>query len=343
MDTDQEEMQLLGLFGIYKESFKLIFKLRKIFSQITLTLILPLCFIFFAQEDVSDTLDQKIWRNKFELSDTELGTRKHHKLADLLSLQWAAYILLKIIYHVFVLAFSLLSTSAVVYAIACAYTSRDVTFMKIMSVVPRVWKRLIITFLCAFLAFAAYNFVFGLVLYLWRKSDYLILDSNFGVVVFVAVLVLYALGFVYMTIIWQLASVVSVMEDLKGIKAVGKGMRLMKGKVFVAVVIFVKLNVALVAIYCVFRVFVMSYGFYGFGRASVLEYVGFGALCLLVSMKVVLFGLVVQTVIYFVCKSCHRENIDKLALSEHLEVIYLGEYVPLKAAAKDVQMEEYRV
>ncbi|KAL3641715.1 hypothetical protein CASFOL_012530 [Castilleja foliolosa] len=336
MDREQEEMQFLGLFGIYKESFKLIFKLRKIFTQITLTLILPLCFIFLAQQEISDILDDKILFNKFILSDTKPETRNYNKLADLISLESATYILLTIFYYVFVFAFSLLATSAIVYTIACEYTSREITFKKIMSVVPRVWRRLIITFLCAFFAFMAYNFVFGLVMYLWRRSDY----PDF---VFVVVLVLYGLGFVYMTIVWQLASVVSVMEDLRGFKAVRKGMSLIKGKVFVAVVIFVKLNVALVVIYCVFMVYVMDYGYYGEEKTSVLTCVGIGLVCLLGLMMVVLYGLVLQTVIYFVCKSRHHENIDKVMLSEHLEGIYLGEYVPLKAAAKEVQMEEYRV
>ncbi|KAK4387356.1 hypothetical protein Sango_2342200 [Sesamum angolense] len=44
------------------------------------------------------------------------------------------------------------------------------------------------------------------------------------------------------------------------------------------------------------------------------------------------------TVIYFVCKSYHHENIDKSALSDHLEV-YVGDYVPLKG--KDIQLKEY--
>ncbi|WVZ14091.1 hypothetical protein V8G54_011657 [Vigna mungo] len=53
-----------------------------------------------------------------------------------------------------------------------------------------------------------------------------------------------------------------------------------------------------------------------------------------------LFQLVIQTVLYFVCKSYHHQNIDKSSLSDHLEV-YHGEYEPLKA--KDVQMEEIHV
>jgi hypothetical protein len=66
----------------------------------------------------------------------------------------------------------------------------------------------------------------------------------------------------------------------------------------------------------------------------------YGFIMLALLCVVVLFALVVQTVVYFVCKSYHHESIDKSNLSDHLEV-YLGEYVPLNA--KDVQLEQFHV
>ena len=48
-----------------------------------------------------------------------------------------------------------------------------------------------------------------------------------------------------------------------------------------------------------------------------------------------LLMLVIQTVMYFVCKSYHREIVDKSALSYHLEVYEC--YEPLKT--KDVQLD----
>ena len=64
--------------------------------------------------------------------------------------------------------------------------------------------------------------------------------------------------------------------------------------------------------------------------------IGIGLLCFLMLVVVILFGLVIQTVLYFVCKSYHHESIDRSALSEHLEA-YHCEYVPLR---KDVQMQQ---
>ncbi|KAL0432257.1 UNVERIFIED_CONTAM: hypothetical protein Slati_2560000 [Sesamum latifolium] len=328
MDREQEEMQFLGFFGIYSESYKLIFRWRKIFSQITLALILPLSFIFLAHQEASEILYWRIRYTRFRLHWTKAGTPKYHKLSDLVTSEWTEYLLLKAVYFVFLVVFSLLCTSAVVYTVASVYTSREVTFKKVLSVVPKVWKRLMVTFLCTFFAFCAYNAVFALALYLWGAT---IADSTTGAVVFLIVLTLYAVGFVYMTIIWQLASVVSVLEDVYGIKAMIKSKGLIKGKRAVAIVIFLMLNLSLVIISFVFRVFVV----YGEGALPVL---GSGAVCLLLLSKLILFGLVVQTVIYFVCKSYHHENIDKSALSDHLEV-YVGDYVPLKG--KDIQLKEY--
>jgi hypothetical protein len=61
MEREQEEMQFLGVFGIYKEAYKIIFSWRKIFSQITLALILPLSFILLAH--VQRGIQCPLWKD----------------------------------------------------------------------------------------------------------------------------------------------------------------------------------------------------------------------------------------------------------------------------------------
>ncbi|KAI8531429.1 hypothetical protein RHMOL_Rhmol11G0136300 [Rhododendron molle] len=63
-------------------------------------------------------------------------------------------------------------------------------------------------------------------------------------------MILYAVGFVYMNVVWELASVVSVLEDMKGFKAMTKSRNLIKGKM--TVVIFFKLNFAMMGIQILF-------------------------------------------------------------------------------------------
>lgn len=332
MDREQEEMQFLGIWGIYTEAYKVIFSWRKIFSQITLALILPLTFIFLAHIEASDLLFTKIVHNEYELDhEIPAGTAKHNKVSDLLSSEWTTFWLFKALYYTFFLIFSLLSTSAVVYTVACIYTSREVTFNKVMSVVPKVWKRLMVTSAFIFIAFFAYYIAAVLILILWAI---VLGPTKIGMVALSVFLVFYLMGFVYMFIVWQLASVITVLEEAYGIQAMVKSRALIRGKAWVAIIIFFMLNFTVGIIQVVFEASVVH------GKTGMMSRIVYGIICFLLLFKAFLFGLVVQTVFYFVCKSYHHENIDKSMLSDHLEV-YLGEYVPLKT--RDVQLEHFGV
>ncbi|KAM2675601.1 hypothetical protein EV1_002346 [Malus domestica] len=338
MDREQDELQFLGIFGIYKEAYKIVFSRRKIFSQITLALILPLSFLFLSHIELSNILLSKIIHNEIVLDGTSANNPKYEKVSDAISSEWATYWLFKAAYFTFLLIFSLLSTSAVVYTIACIYTKREITFKKVMSVVPKVWKRVMVTFLCIFMAIFCYNIVAFLILIIWvliwvlaalsmAKSD--AIEKIIGVFL----LIVYFIGFVYLTLIWQLASVVSVLEEARGIKAMVKSKAILKGNMWVATIIYCKLNVLAALLQFGFQQLVVS------GRSFVVaERVAYGVICSLLLFKLVLFGLVIQTVLYFVCKSYHHEKIDKSALSDHLEVYLPGDYVPL--SSKSVQLEQ---
>lgn len=185
-----------------------------------------------------------------------------------------------------------------------------------------------VTFLWSFFILLVYNIVaIGLITLL----AVLIASNVIGIVIIVLLLILYLMGFVYLSIVWQLASVVSVLEDVYGIQAMIKSKTLIKGKMGVAIGFFILLFTCFVAIAFVFEDFVVFEMVPDLGIR-----IGVGILCFLFLVKVILFALVVQTVVYFVCKSYHHQNIDKSALSDHLEV-YLGDYVRLK---KDVQLGE---
>ncbi|XP_058189428.1 uncharacterized protein LOC131307017 [Rhododendron vialii] len=306
MDREQKDMQFLGLFDIYLESYKIIFNFRRIFSKISLAFILPLSLIFLANIAVSDSL----------------------------SSDGATFWLVEFIYLTFFLVFSILSTSAVVYTMASVYTGYDVTFGKVISVIPKVWKRLMVTFLCAFLVIFYCNVVLVDPIILWRKIIKHV-DMN-SLVFFRAFVILYVVVIVHMTVVWWLASIVSVLEDIKGIKAMTKSGNLIQGKMWIAIVFLLKLEAAIFGIRKLFKSQVVHTGTFGIaGRFT------FGFLCLLMIFSVFLFGLVIETVIYFVCKSYHNKNINKLSLSDHLDEVFQGEYIPTKA--NDDQLEKIDV
>ncbi|RDY03047.1 hypothetical protein CR513_13416, partial [Mucuna pruriens] len=330
MDREQEEMQFLGFLDVYTESYKIIFAWSKIFNKIVLTLILPLSFIFLIHIEVSNILTGKIMHNTQQMMKTPEDTAQYQSLSNMLSSEWATFALFKLLYFTLLLIFSLLSTSAVVYTVASVYTQRHLTFSKVMSVVPKVWKRLMVTFLCTFVAFFAYNVMAGVVFLVWALTTG---GSGGGaVVILVVLLVLYFAGFVYLMVVWHLASVVTVLEDSCGIQAMAKSNGLIKGKMGLSILVFFTLALAFGIIQVLFKKMVVQ----GWSLWSV-ERTAIGVVSLVLFSQLYLFQLVIQTVLYFICKSYHHQNIDKSALSDHLEV-YHGEYEPLKA--KDVQMEE---
>ncbi|KAK9293264.1 hypothetical protein L1049_021255 [Liquidambar formosana] len=326
-------MQSLGFFGIFKDSFKIIFSWKKIFSQITLALILPLSFIFLANIEMSELFYSK-FLHRHALPEIVPGTSTYYRLSNSISSKWTVFwLLFKAAYLTIILILSLLSTAAVVFTIACIYAGKEFTFKKVMSVVPKVWKRLMVTFLWYFLVAFCYNIlvIVAFVLwYTWTSNA----SPGIGLTVFVLLLILYLMGLVYMSIIWQLASVVTVLEDSYGIQAMKRSKALVKGKMGVAIGIFLLLNLFFGGTLLTFEIF----GVYAF--EGIIIRMGFGIGCLLLLVWLILIGLTLQTVLYFVCKSYHHEIIDKSSLEYRLEV-YLGEYVDLKA--NNVQLGECHV
>ncbi|KAF8011861.1 hypothetical protein BT93_I0100 [Corymbia citriodora subsp. variegata] len=315
MDRDQNELQFLGFHGVYRETSKIILKWRKIFAQITLALVLPLCVIFLAHSLVSQLLSYKILDHEITQNETWEDDQKYRNLSRKLQKEQVAFWLVRLGYFVFVFIFFLLSTAAVVYTVACIYAAKQITFKKIMSIVPRVWKRLMVTFFWCFALFFVYNVVAVGLLIVW-----LLVVRQFSVgpalriAMAVILLIFYVGGFVYITMIWQLASVISVLEDAYGRKAMAKSKVLIKGKMGLSVWCFLGVLVWSMPVQALFESVVVS------ALVPIGVKIGVGLICLMLLSMLVLFDLVVQTVIYFVCKSYHHENIESSCLSDHLEV-----------------------
>ncbi|KAL4356911.1 hypothetical protein HN51_028224 [Arachis hypogaea] len=69
-------------------------------------------------------------------------------------------------YLFFLFAFSLFSTAATVFTVASLYTNKAVSFFSTISEIPKIFKRLFITYLWVTLLMFIYNFVFVIFLVL---------------------------------------------------------------------------------------------------------------------------------------------------------------------------------
>ncbi|KAL2906821.1 HTH-type transcriptional regulator EstR [Bienertia sinuspersici] len=314
MNNEQDALQFLGFYGIFKESIKIILTWPKIFIQITLAFILPHSCLHLANNWITKLIFGK----------------------------WATYWLIVVVYFLLTVILSLFSVSAIVYTVACIYSSKKITFKKVVSVVPKVWKRLMATLLCNFCILVAYIFALLLVVAIYAFTYYKLFykpeDGLANLVKAIRIIgyiegILFMIGFFYLAMIWQLANVVSVMEVNCGVKALIKSKELIKGKMGTSLAILLVMNFGATLIYIFIKELV------GYG---IVERIVVGILSLVVLTIFSLFALVAQTIFYLVCKSYHHESIDKSSLADQLDVYLLGEYVPLKSGGA-IQLEEIHV
>ncbi|KAJ0790542.1 hypothetical protein HanPI659440_Chr05g0216541 [Helianthus annuus] len=311
MDRAEDDMEHVGFFGIFNQSFKTIFSWNKIFAQITLAFILPLAIFFILQMEISHHFFWKIDNNTipYHANDKREATTK----------DWLYYALFTFASFIILLILSVLSTTAVVFTIASIYTTREVVFHNVTKVISKIWKRLCITFVFIYIAQFIYDVIGGVALAIPRA---IFGYSGLGGVVIIIILILYVYGFLYLMVVCQLASVVTVLENIYGFSALKKGKNLAKGKKAVGMGIAVVLNGILVGVIIVYLLFV-EYGHEVYKLALIWRVV-IGIACGLMLLVLFLMFIVTQTVLYLVCKSYHREAIDKLSLSTFLGA-YMGE------------------
>jgi hypothetical protein len=337
MDREPDEMRSLGVVGICKEAYNILQLHVRLFLSLALTLVLPLGVIIFCHGFVSDPLVNKINRNENELTMEGIGSPAAAQTHSRLDAEYFGLFIFGLTYLIFVLAFSLLSTAAIVYTVASIYTAKGLSYVKVLSVVPKVWKRLFMTFLWAHILIFLYNVAFIFILFLILLLQFST-GLNFGILAIPVIFVFYCLA-IYIYLVWHLASVVSVLEDSYGIAALRKSAELIKGKRWVACAVFLIYTVLTSIVLTIYNVLVRDPNH----MQSVAGRVFIGLLLLLLWTAFTLIGILVQTVVYFVCKSYHHESIDRYALSEHLDG-YLGEYMPLKGPvsleALEAELEE---
>ncbi|CAH1453963.1 unnamed protein product [Lactuca virosa] len=306
MDRSEEDMKSVGFFGIFKQSFKTIFSWKKIFAQITLTLILPLTIVFLAEMEISHHVFWNIETNSFLQFEPNEDDGNRTSAMD-----WLYYLLFKITFLILLTVFSLLSTAAVVFTIASIYTDRETLFRNAMKVVQKVWKRLLVTFSFIYIALFIYDVIGSVALAIFRS--FLRNKSTLGLILLLIFLIVYIIVFLYLSVVCQLASVVTVLENTQGFKAMKKGKYLANGKKKVGMGIAFVLYAFLVGLFVVYELFV-EYG-RGVFELAMIWRVMIGILCGLLLLMLFLLFIVTQTVLYLVCKSHHGEVIDKLSLS----------------------------
>lgn len=323
--NEQEKLQFLGFLGIFKESIKLILAWPKIFFQITIFLILPQSCILLVDNWVFKT-------PHFNKNYNNIPTLEHNNqltlrspsyeniLGSMIFNQNVTYTLTKstVLWIISIIS-SFVTISSIAYTISYIYQNEKVSFKKVISVLPKVWKPFMITYLSWYCVI----FIYTIVLVIWALI-FVTLDKQY---IFIGGLVLFVVGMVYVSIIWEFSITISVLENIRGFNALKKSKELIKGKLSTA------LGILLVLIILEAPIIAAIIHDQLLGGEVQLT-IWFGIFKVVWSTLTCLLGYVSQVVFYFVCKSYHQqENIEKISSlttkNDNLN-LYLGEYVPLK-------------
>jgi len=335
-----EKLQLLGALGIVREALNILLRSSrsKLLWAFALTLLLPLTFVSLGQNFVFGPLLLKIVQKQMEaLLHPGETTRRE------LSSEWRELVVVVAADIAFRFALWGLSTAAIVYTVASVYTADTknlkLSYVRVLSTdVPGVWKRLTLTFLWFFiissgfvmtslLAFLMIFFPTIVTPLVGGKADHKLKSETYLFNVILGIVVVFPQ--IYVSIVWYLASVVSVLDDkYYGLAAMIRSSNLMKGKRKTALFLFILINYNFGGIIVwLFGYAVVEGRSHGAGIAT--RAVS-GTLLLGLHVFVNLMGMLTQSVLYFVCKSYHHESVED---NSSFKVYNVGDYDPLKTSS----------
>jgi hypothetical protein len=189
IECESEELQFLGVVDIYRFSAEILRgPHRPLFARIAAAFALPLSTLFLLHIAISHALFTHIDSDDTALDASSPGTDTQRCLLSRLASDWLALLIFKSAYLLALLLLSLLS----VVTSVCSAKRDALTFPRVLSVVPRVWRRLAATFLAAFALLFAYHVVIVLVF----VGLLVAADNGSGLAGLLAFLVL------YMTVEW---------------------------------------------------------------------------------------------------------------------------------------------
>ncbi|XP_010939057.1 uncharacterized protein [Elaeis guineensis] len=212
------------------------------------------------------------------------------------------------------LTFLLLARASIVYSVACFYAGKKVVALEFFGTMRRIWRRLVFTYLwvcvsisgCLALFLALLVVVCNAFSGLGYPPEIVVYPALFTVLVF-------SMVYAHTIIVCNLASVISVLEDVLGPQALVRSVRLIKGQTQAGLLIFLGSTIGMAFVEGLFehRVKTLSYGD---GSSRLWE----GPLLVLMYSFVVLADYMMSAVFYFTCRSSSMQvlNGDDHSLEE---------------------------
>jgi hypothetical protein len=211
----------------------------------------------------------------------------------------------------FTAVFSPLLKAGVAYIVACSYGGKKPTVMEIWRLLQKLWLRLMQTFALSCSIFLAFAAAFAALLMYASRSGNTTTSSSFIVIVAGIAAISLCAGFAFMSVLCSLAYVVTVLEGLHGGEALVKSLYYLRGKLQVAMLLFLVTNVngTLLDILFEFHIIASTDP----STDNLLSKLWEAPLLVFMHSFVYLFDAIMISVFYYICKSAggSLESLDR--------------------------------
>eukprot|EP01018_Ginkgo_biloba_P024544 Gb_15635 [translate_table: standard] len=308
---DLDNFFVLTALGIVRESARIVLQHLPFFASIAALLISPVSAAIILSHVVLDRLlvakiaiQVQALGYASGLSDAHFTKIICHKLSESI----ASYI----VCFPFVITFSLFAKAAVVHTVAYIYAGNKPSVHRLIEALPKVWKRLLVTYLWVCLIVLGSNaLVFLLMSAFTNLLSILGCSSNWAIWAALGGGIVYSIVFAHAMIVCNLANIVSVMEDCFGIDAVLRAKFLIRGRTQIALLMALITNLSMAFVESLFQYRVM-----GRRRNPSVHHISSSSssvvweapLLIFMYALVGLMDAVMSSVFYYTCKSSRLEG-----------------------------------
>lgn len=219
-----ESYTLFGFMAILGESLKNFLKHGKLMASITLLILSLRSLLFLANTFSIKPLLKDLITNATFLQLTTPGTSEFAKLVTAVLQDLQVFAGLEWIFIVTIYVTSLFCAATTVLASGVTHRGIDISIKELLLRVVKSWKRPFITWFYIALFELGYGFL------TWATLIPLVLifpdHVTFSAII---IFILAAVFLSYLAVVWNLAFVVSVLEEKCGIDALGRAAELVKG------------------------------------------------------------------------------------------------------------------
>lgn len=300
---------LLDFVGILRETLKLFLKNVKLMSCIILLIISFSSILLVSHMYSIKPLLIDFNLNAALLPSTVAGTPDFNHLLVTLKEDLRLFVGLEWLFISASCFASLFFTTASILASGVTYRGQDLSVKELLSRAVKSLKRPFVTwFYVTLLDLGFYLFIIVFLLPLLLTFDLTYTTPAFSKTIFLLALVFQA----YLAVVWNLALVVSVLEEKSGIEALGKAGQLIKGSMLRGFF----LNLLSGA----FSLLV----FYGWHKTGTNKSLNAATIPLLLMNLIFCFirmsMLMIYTVLYHKCKETHGEELEMQGSTEYTKV-----------------------